>query len=135
MSGKAKYQSAELAALDRFMVEQILGASEDEILSQAEPGDVERADEAFRKARQAAGKSMMARAREAATASRTAAPAPFDAVRTRQRLNDLVRSQGAHAQRLTLAARGAKGDVDGDDEGILEDLNELLRDVEGNDPS
>lgn len=120
-----------LAALDRFMIDQILNASDEEILEHAEPSDAERAADAFRRARLAVAKAKMADARAAMSATKAKAVTPFDVVRTRQRLNDLVRSQGEHGQRLTLAARGAKGDVDNDDEGILDDLNELLGDEDG----
>lgn len=88
-------------------------------------------DEAFRKAKLVAGKAMMAKARRAMAASKGGSSAALDSIRMRQRLNDLVRSQGEHGERLTLAARGAKGNVDGDDEGILEDLNDLLGDEDG----
>lgn len=135
MSGNGRDDDAKLAALDRFMVDQILNAGDDEILAEAKPGDGERVAEAFGKAKLAAGKAAMARARVGAAASKTAAVVPFDRARTRQKLDGLVASQGEHGQRLTLAARGAKGNVDGDDEGILEDLHELLRDEDGKDPT
>lgn len=130
MSGIGR-DDAKLEALDSFMIDQILNASEEEILEQAEQGDVERVQEAFRKAKLAAGKSKMAQAHAAMTASKASATVAFDPVRTRQRLNDLVRSQGEHGKRLTLAARGAKGSLTEDGEGILEDLNELLGDEDG----
>ncbi|KQT51191.1 hypothetical protein ASG43_21540 [Aureimonas sp. Leaf454] len=131
MSGNERGDEDKLAALDHFMLEQILSASDEEILGQAEPRDAERVEEAFRKAKLAAGKAKMAKARAAMAATQAATVVPFDPVRTRQRLNDLVKSQGEHGKRLTLAARGAKGGVDGDEEGILEDLNELLADDDG----
>lgn len=133
MNGKGRDDDAKLAALDRFMVDQILNASDDEIFAEAEPGDAEKVEDAFRKAKQAAGKAMLAKARAGVAASKTAAVVPFDRARMRQRLDGLVASQGEHGQRLTLAARGAKGNVDGDEEGVLDDLNELLGDVDGKD--
>lgn len=135
MTGNGRNDDAKLAALDRFMVDQILNTSDDEIIAEAEPGDMEKVEDAFRKAKLAAGKAMMAKAKAGLAASKSADVVTFDRTRMRQKLDGLVASQGEHGQRLTLAARGAKGSVDGDDEGILEDLNELLGDEDGKDPT
>jgi hypothetical protein len=45
-----------------------------------------------------------------------------------RRLEALVPGGGEHGQRLTLAARSARGGIDADVEGILVDLHELLDD-------
>lgn len=131
MSGDPKDDAAKVDAIEAFLADQIINASDEEALAAVSADDIKVALAAVERAKSIVGKRRLAAAKAgfaASTASSTVVP--FDASRTRKRLESLVRGDGEKGTRLTFAARGAKGDVDADDEGILEDLNELLGDDE-----
>lgn len=90
MSSNEQDDDAKLEALDLFVINQLLNATDDEILDQAEPGDSEKVEEAFRKAKVVAGKTRMANARAAVAEAKVASVVPFDPLRMRQRLDGLV---------------------------------------------
>lgn len=129
MSGDPKDDAAKVDAIEAFLADQIINASDEEALAEVSADEIKAARATAERAKLIVGKRKLEAARAQLAASTSASTVvPFDAARTRKRLETLVRGDGEKGERLTLAARGAKGDVDADDEGILEDLNELLGD-------
>ncbi len=128
MSGDPRDDRAKLDALDAFVMDQIINSPPDDGRANAGSDASRVVRGAVANAKMIIGKRRMAAAK-AELAAATAAPAtvvPIDIARTRRRLEAFVQGGGVHGQRLTLAARGAKGGIDADEEGILEDLHELL---------
>ncbi|MCJ2068954.1 hypothetical protein MKK75_09085 [Methylobacterium sp. J-030] len=127
MSGDPKDDAAKLDALDAFVMDQIINSPPDDARANADPDASRIVRSAVANAKTIIGKRRMAAAKaELAAATASAPVVPIDIAKTRRRLEALVQGGGVHGQRLTLAARSAKGGIDADEEGILEDLNELL---------
>lgn len=133
MTGEPKTVRAALDRLVDALVEDILSASDEDILAELREteGDPERhaADmrARFEKSLIAANKSKLAAARAGVAASRRAAgmPAPaIDIAAARARLRAALDMPGV-AQRLTLAARKESEMSDADILSMLDDLREL----------
>ena len=120
--------------LNKALIEDILTASEESILAEAQqdgrdPVAVAAATRAlFEKAVVASKKALLAAAKAAVVADRrrTVTVVPLDAAAARQRLARLL-ALGPEAANLTIAARKAKSGDLSDEEvfGLLEDFEEL----------
>lgn len=119
-------------ALDRLtaaLVEDILSASDEEIIAEARdeheiPADAAAAIRAqFERAAALAAKNRLAAARLAVAndRQRPAGSSPFDPAEARRRLERIL----AQDSNLTLAARKGQGFSDEDVQGMLEDIKEL----------
>lgn len=129
MSADPRDDAAKLDALDTFVMDQIINSPPDDARANAGPDASQIVRGALANAKAILGKRRMATAKaELAAAKAPATVVPIDIAKTRRRLEALVQGGGVHGQRLTIAARGAKGGIDADEEGILEDLHELLDD-------
>lgn len=129
MRGDPKDNAAKLDALDAFVMNQIINSPPDDARANAGLDASRIVRSAVANAKTIIGKRRMAAAKaELAGATAPAPVVPIDIAKTRRRLEAFVQGGGVHGQRLTLAARSAKGGIDADEEGILEDLHELLDD-------
>jgi len=134
MTGKGKRERVALDRLADVLVDDILSASDEDILAEFREtfGDSDQnAAEMralFEKSVLASNKKRLAAAKAAATANRlspaTSAVAPIDMAAARARLRAVVDKPGL-PQRVTLAARKESELSDADILGMLEDLQEL----------
>lgn len=121
-SGKSK-----LDRIDDFMIEEILATPDEEILAEVSEEEIAAAQSALDKARQSVGKMRLAKAQAEVAASRKSPSViPLDRVRAQSNLKQMITDDPALRGKLTLAARNADGSSGDDDEGLLEDLAELL---------
>lgn len=131
MTGKNSVRAA-LGRLADALVEDILNASDEEMLAEArhdhaDPDAVVAAMRVqFEKAVLAAGKARLDAARAAVAGLRPAgAVTRLDPAEARQRLERAMTQDPETARKLTLAARKGEGLSDSDVTGMLEDLAEL----------
>ena len=131
MTGRKTDRAALLRLADAF-VEDILAASDEEILAEARE---DRADPAATAARGralfdtamiAAGKNRLATAKAAlAQQQKPATIIKLDPAEARRRLERVLRQDPDTARKLTLAARNGQGLSDNDVQGLLQDLADL----------
>lgn len=134
MTGKGKRERVALDRLADVLVDDILGASDEDILAEFREacGDPnQNASEMralFEKSVLASNKKRLAAAKEAAVANRrsstVSAAAPIDMAAARARLRAVVDTPGL-PQKVTLAARKENELSDADILGMIEDLREL----------
>jgi hypothetical protein len=135
MTGPQNKQRKALDRLNHALVDDILAASDEDILAEAredgtDPEAVAAAMRAlFEQTVSAGGKARLAAAKAAVAAERTrpATIIPLDPAAARRLLDRALARDPETASKLTLAARKAKGAVLSDEEvrGLLEDFQEL----------
>ena len=134
MTGKRRSDRDALDRLAEALVEDILDASDQDILAEiredgGDPAAVAAGARAlFEKAVATAAKARLAAAKQAVAADRnqTGVVTPFDPAKARLRLDRIVASDDPEtARKLTLAARKGEALSDGDVRGMLEDMEEL----------
>ena len=133
MTGTKSDRTA-LARLANAFVEDVLNASDEDIMAEAREDHLDPATAAaharalFEKAAATAGKGRLAAARSALSQGRRPATVTrLDAAESRRRLQQALTRDPDLARRLTLAARKDQGQglSDNDVRGLLEDLTEL----------
>jgi hypothetical protein len=143
-NGKSNREA--LARLNRALVEDILAASDESILTEVEEEEADpaamaaAARELFEKAALARRKTLLAEAKAAAAADRRRRAGgilSLDALTARQHLRRLLAKHPETARKLTMAARKGKAGDFSDDEvyGLLEDFEDLGILLQGDDPS
>jgi hypothetical protein len=140
MTGKRTSQD-ELRKLDEAIDESVLAASSDELrdelaaLGMDPDAVVSEMDAATARAKNAAGKRGLERAKQAVLAFKArpanASSGVTDAVR--RKLGEMRTGDGANASDMMMAARKGKGLSDSDEQGILDDLAQLAA-LEAEDP-
>ena len=129
-------QRKERNALDRLadaLVDDILNASDEEVLAEAEEEGIDPAKfaghlrQVFERAATEAGKSKLAEARRgAAKARRTGARVVrIDPADARRRYGAMIAQDPELNEKLTLAARKGEGQSERDIDSAIEDLTEL----------
>ena len=131
MTGKKSDRDALTRLADAF-VEDILNASDEDILAEAREDDADPSAAAaqvkglFERAMAAAGKGKLAAARtEVARRGSSPTIIRLDPNEARRRLNQLLARDPDTARKLTLAARKGQGLSDTDVQSMLDDLAEL----------
>lgn len=134
MTGKRQSDHEALDRLADALVEDILDASDQDILAEtkedtSDPAAVAAGVRAlFEKAVTTTAKARLAAAKLAVAADRNrpATVTPFDPAKARLRLDRIVANDDPEtAHKLTLAARKGEGLSDDDVRGMLEDMEEL----------
>lgn len=133
MTDRKKQEGGPLDRLTDALVDDILGASDAEILAEAAELGSDPAQIAndirtrFETAVLHAGKARMLAARKAVTMDRQRGGAviPLKGAEARRRYDELVASDATLASKLTLAARKGEGQSERDIESTIEDLAEL----------
>ncbi len=131
-----------LASLDRFMMDQIFEATDEELLREASEDGVDLAklkDEHLAllgEAAKVAGRNRQAAIREEMARDRAKPPVTLDVARARSQYDRLLAGNDNAANRMTMAARNQDCDAEADMEGMLEDFAELgiIKDAEKDKP-
>ena len=133
MTGDRKTDRAALDRLADALVDDILNASDEDILAEiAETyGDPDKLTVQmrilFEKTLHETGKSKLAAAKKAAVTARRAGPTVvrLDSAEARRRYERMVAGDPELSAKLTMAARKGEGESERDIEGAIEDLAEL----------
>ena len=135
MNHKKNSKRSSLDRLAQVLVEDILGATDAEILEEAKEDGVDPAATAarlegiYKRALADAGKSRLAAAKAAVEdhrpRPRPGTRVPLDASAARARLQSILDRDPETRAKLTLAARKGEGLSDADVQNMLEDLEEL----------
>jgi hypothetical protein len=133
MTGDRKTDRAALDRLADALVDDILSASDEEILAETtdthgDPEELAAEMRAlFEKTFHEEGKAKLVAAKKAANAARTLGPTvvPLDNAEARRRYERMVAGDSELSDKLTMAARKGEGESERDIEGVTEDLAEL----------
>ena len=133
MTGDQRNQRNALARLADALVDDILNASDEEVLAEAEEDGIDPAKfaghlrEVFERAATEACKAKLATARRGATnARRTGARiVRIDPADARRRYDAMIAQDPELTKKLTLAARKGEGQSERDIDSTIEDLAEL----------
>lgn len=118
-----------LESIDAFMIAQILSTPDEEVLAEMLPDDEARIKAALERAQQVVGKEKLTKARAELDAARGSTKVVrFSRDRAARHLASLLAADRGLKGKITLAARNASGESSEDDEGLLEDIDELFRD-------
>lgn len=133
MTGNRKKERKALDRLADALVDDILNASDEEVLAEAEEdgidpaGYADRAREVFDRVATEAGKAKLAVARrEVANAGRSGGRVVrIDPADARRRYDAMIAQDPKLTEKLTLAARKGEGQSERDIDSAIEDLTEL----------
>ena len=133
MTGDKKKERDALNRLADALVEDILNASDEEVLAEAEEDGIDpgrlagHLRDVFERAVADAGKQKLAAARQGAgNARRSRAPVVrIDHADARRRFEAMIAEDPKLTEKLTLAARKGEGQSDRDIDSAIEDLAEL----------
>jgi hypothetical protein len=130
-SGKTR-----LDHFDEFMINEILATSDEDIIAEVGEQAIDSAIAGIEAAKLDAGKTAFTTAKSQMVADRQhQIVVPMDRAKARANLSSLMKSDQSFASKLTLAARNAASGQNNDDEGLLDDLEELLgADVQSDKP-
>lgn len=121
-----------LAKLDRFLIEELLATSDEDLLADAAATGanieeiVKSGREAFERAQQAVGRNKLEAVRKEMAQGNRGRIVPFDRDRARHEIKDILKGNRDASSKLTMAARNQEtNDPDEDMDGLLEDFLEL----------
>ncbi len=112
------------------LIDEILGTSDEEIVAEVTPDDIERTKAAFARAEQEVGSHMLAAAKSGvrawrASSKRETSPEALTARRTR--FDEFRSTDAEFRKKSTLAARNGEKPTERDLDGLADDLDELSR--------
>lgn len=114
---------------DEFMINEILATSDEDITAEVGEQAIESAIAGMEAVKLEAARAAFAAARSQMRADRQRQTViPMDRSKAKANLTSLMRSDRSFASKLTMVARNAATGQSNDDEGLLDDLDELLRD-------
>ncbi len=131
-------ETKKLASLDRFMMDQLFEAADEDLVREASEDGVDLAKlkgghlALLGEAAKVAGRNRQAAIREEMARDRAKPTVVLDVARARSEYDRLLAGNDNAANRMTMAARNQDGDAEADMAGMLEDFAELgvIKDAE-----
>lgn len=123
-----------LACIDDFIISEILGMPDVEILSDVPDSEIAEAQRRFEQVKLAAGRRRFEEIRAQIEQERASGGVvSLDQAKARTELKKIIANDSELRGKLTMAARNLAGDAEDDAEGVLEDLAELDADAKPDD--